>query len=86
MIVQAAAHLFQQTAAALRALDVVGQRHVDTVWLGGVKPVEAMHVTVLAAGILGAEIRVPMRMDGNPSGFASAYAFGRDMPNCADSS
>ena len=63
VVVQAAAHLFQQMCMALRALDVVGQRHVDTVWLGGVKPIEAMHVTVLAAGILCAEIELVVLLD-----------------------
>ena len=63
MVVQATSHLFQQMGMALRALDVVGQRHVDTVWLGGVKPIEAMHVTVLAACILGAEIELVVLLD-----------------------
>ena len=34
----------------------------------------------------GIRILVPIRTDGNPSDFARAYAFGSEIPNCADSS
>lgn len=58
VVVQAAAHLLQQMAAALRALDVVGKRHIDAVGINGVEPVEPTHVTIIVAGVLGGEIQL----------------------------